>query len=317
MARLKHIIHRLIASILVLFAVMTISFFVMRLAPGSPFQLEKSLPREIQKQLEESYHLDKPLYQQYVLTMKDYLSLDFGMSMYHKGRTVKELILETWPVTVELGIYGMIIALIMGLSSGFLAGWRFNTWTDRMITGASLIGISVPSMVLGPLLIYIVVLKLGWIGTYGGWSSWSVKLLPSFTLAVYYAGFYTRLSREGTTGILSQDYILAARAKGVPEFQIFYRHVLKGAIIPSVSYTGPALAHLLTGSVVVETIFNIPGLSQYFVASSFNRDYPLVMGVIILYSILLIFLNLCVDLCYVMLNPKHAGTPQSFEGRGA
>jgi oligopeptide transport system permease protein len=250
------------------------------------------------------------LLSQYWSTLKSYVQLDFGTTFTSKGtRTVIENIKAALPVSMELGLYALIFALIVGVSSGLLAGLKQNSWVDHTVMSVSMIGISVPSIVMGPLMILVFIVWLQWLPVYGGWESglftdWGHKILPSIALGLGYAAYFARLTRGGMLEIVRQDFIRTARAKGLPPKTIVTRHALKGAILPTVTFLGPAVAHLLVGSVVIERIFNIPGISDYFIQPAINRDYPMVMGVVVLYTILLVVFNLVVDLAYVLLDPR-------------
>ncbi|MCA9523292.1 MAG: ABC transporter permease [Myxococcales bacterium] len=340
---LQFLVKRLISSLVVLFCIMSISFFLMRFAPGGPFDQDRRLPKEVEAKLRERYGFDKPLYQQYVSEMKKYLVGDFGFSYDRPNQTVRELILETFPNSVELGFYSMLLAILLGVPAGLIAGMKQNSAVDHGVMSISMLGVSIPAIALAPLLIYIVVFQWGWLDDYIGWEGvfrvlseksqkpmpsgsivlslvgdyrfewiyanlkWAAlqkKVLPAFTLGVYYAAYFARLSRGGMLEIVRQDYIRTARAKGLSQWTIVWRHALKGALIPATTFLGPATAAILTGSIVVETIFKIPGVSKYFVTSAFNRDYPMVMGVIVLYSCLLVVMNLVVDVLYTLLDPR-------------
>lgn len=247
---------------------------------------------------------------QYVRTLWSYLHLDFGVTFDSRGeRTVLENLRETLPVSMELGLYALVIALCLGVGAGLLAGLRHNTWVDHSVMSAAMVGISVPSLVLGPLLILVFVMKLKWLPSFGGWEAglftgWGQKLLPALTLGLVYAAYFARLTRGGMLEVVRQDWIRTARAKGLSEWLVVRRHALRGAILPAVTFLGPAVASLLVGSVVVESVFNVPGVSKYFVSSAINRDYPMVMGVVVLYSMLLVVFNLLVDIAYAYLDPR-------------
>lgn len=309
---LQFILRRLFSSVLVILVIITASFFVMKVAPGGPFDQDRKLPDEVRKNIEAKYHLDKPLLQQYVLQMESIvLRGDFGPSMKYPDRTVNEILADGLPVSLVLGVQALFVAVLLGLTAGLLAGLRQNRWEDYTSMTAAMAGVSVPNFVLGPLLIYVFAIKLQWFDAAnwaglerGIWGHVRSSLLPSITLGVYYAAYIARLTRSGMLEIVRQDYIRTARAKGLSERVVVTRHALKGAIVPVVSYLGPAFAGMLTGSVVIEKIFNIPGLGTHFVNSAFNRDYPLVLGTIVLYSSLLVALNLIVDILYTVLDPR-------------
>lgn len=309
---LRYIIRRLLSSVVVIFVIITASFFVMKVAPGGPFDADRKLPSEVKKNIEAKYHLDKPVWQQYLLQMESIVVHgDFGPSMKQPGRTVNEILAEGFPVSMVLGIQALFIALLIGLPAGLVAGLKQNTWVDYTVMTGAMAGVSVPNFVLGPLLIWLFAIKMQWFDA-ANWAGLSAGIgphiatsfLPSLTLGMYFAAYIARLTRGGMLEIIRQDYIGTARAKGLAEQIIVRRHALKGAIIPVVSYLGPAFAGMLTGSVVIEKIFNIPGLGTHFVNSAFNRDYPLVIGTIVLYLALLVLLNLVVDILYTVLDPR-------------
>ncbi len=299
-----YVAKRLLSGVFVLWCIITLSFFVMRLAPGGPFDQDRALPPQVRANLEERFGLNGSLLEQYGLALSRYARLDFGVTFTSNGqRTVLENIKETFPVSVELGIYALCIALLAGVGAGLVAGSKPNTPVDYTVMSLAMTGVSVPSIVLGPLLIILFVMHFRLVD-YGGWGSWQVKVLPSLTLGLVYAASFARLTRGGMLEIIRQDYIRTARAKGLGWPLVIRRHALRGAILPTVTYLGPTLASLLTGSVVVERVFNVPGISEYFVTGAINRDYPMVMGVVVLYSGMLVILNLCVDLAYTLLDPR-------------
>ncbi len=308
----QYIVKRLLSSVGVILIIITASFFVMKVAPGGPFDADRKLPDEVKRNIEAKYHLDKPLWEQYLRQMDSIvLKGDFGPSMKYPDRTVNEILAEGLPVSLVLGFQAMIVAVMLGLSAGLIAGLRQNRWEDYGAMTTAMAGVSIPNFVLAPLLIVLFAIKLrwfdaaGWNGLEKGiWGHFKSSLLPSLTLGVYYAAYIARLTRSGMLEIIRQDYIRTARAKGLSETVVVARHAIKGAVIPVVSFLGPAFAGMLTGSVVIEKIFNIPGLGTHFVASAFNRDYPLVLGTIVLYSALLVVLNLIVDVLYTVLDPR-------------
>lgn len=308
----RYVLRRLLSSVMVLLFIITGAFFVMRAAPGGPFDQDRALPPEVKKLIEEKYHFDKPLVTQYLLQLESIaLRGDFGPSMKYPDRTVNEILADGLPVSLTLGIQALFIALLIGLPAGLLAGLKQNTWQDYGTMTSAMAGVSIPNFVLGPLLIYLFAIQFQWFDA-ANWAGVGAGLgahfkssfLPSLTLGLYYAAYIARLTRGGMLEIVRQDYVRTARAKGLAESTVVVRHTLKGAIIPVVSFLGPAFAGLLTGSVVIEKIFNIPGLGTHFVNSAFNRDYPLVLGTIVLYSTLLVVLNLIVDILYTVLDPR-------------
>ncbi|HYG22696.1 MAG TPA: ABC transporter permease subunit [Verrucomicrobiae bacterium] len=300
---IQFVFRRLLQAIPVLFIIATATFFMLRLAPGGPFDEDKKVPEEIVRKLEAHYGLDKPLWQQYVLQMKNLLRGDLGPSFKYPKRTVNELIAEAFPVSLQLGAFALGVALTLGILSGLIASLRPNTASDYIPMAIAMIGICVPTFVTGPLLSNYFGLKLGWFNP-GGWFFPEDRVLPSLTLGFYYAAYVSRLTRGGMLEILNQDFIRTARAKGATASRILFKHTLKGGLLPVISFLGPAVAGLLTGSFVVESIFNIPGLGRFFVLSAFNRDYTMVLGTVLFYATLILLLNLIVDVVLVWLNPK-------------
>ncbi len=300
---LKFAIVRLLQAIPVLFAVATLTFFMLKLAPGGPFSAEKNTTPEIQRQLEEHYGLNRPLFQQYLTYLGNVVRGDLGPSFKYPNRTVNELIGQAFPVSAELGFWSLLVALALGITAGIIASLRPNSLTDYLSSGLAMIGICLPIFVLGPLLVLVFALKLQWVRV-AGWDDWVDRLLPALTLGGFYAAYIARLTRGGMLEVLSQDFIRTARAKGASPWRVILKHSLRGGLIPVVNYLGPTVAGLLTGSFVVETIFQIPGLGRYFVTAAFNRDYTMVVGTVLFYAALIVFLNLLVDLALIRMNPK-------------
>ena len=366
---------RLAGSVVVLWAIVTLSFMLMRFAPGSPFDGDRALPPSVEANkwlvygmgqsllspaagtfhlgagvqvgdelpsgavvgsiatdLGRSWDVSMPtggklvslvpsdgerveigqriavvprsLFGQYLTSIGRYARLDFGVTLSSDGqRTVLENLLLGLPVSLELGLWALLFALFFGVSAGLVAGVRQNTWTDHTVMSLSMVGISVPTLVSGPVFLLIFVFWLGWL-PYGGWDTWQHKVLPIVTLGLVYTASFARLTRGGTLEVIRSDYIRTARAKGLPEHQVVLRHALKGALLPTVTYLGPAIARIVTGSIIVEKIFVIPGLAEYFVTPALNRDYPMVIGVVVLYSSLLVLMNLAVDIAYTALDPR-------------
>jgi oligopeptide transport system permease protein len=299
----RFIAKRFVETIPVLFIVATMTFFMVRLAPGGPFTAEKSIPPEIQKNLEAYYGLNKPLFHQYLDYMRNLVQGDLGPSFKYANWTVNELIWSAFPVSLELGCYALVVALIFGLTAGVLASLRANTATDHVPMSLAMVGICVPTFVMGPLLILTFGLGLGWFNA-SGWDSARDRVLPALTLGGFYAAYVARLARGGMLEILHQDFIRTAKAKGASGTRILLKHALKGGLLPVVSFLGPAVAGLITGSFVVETIFQVPGLGRFFVTAAFNRDYTMVLGTVLFYATLIILLNLVVDIIQVWMNPK-------------
>ncbi len=287
-----------------LLLLITVVFFMIRVAPGGPFDSEKALPPDIQANLNAKYHLDEPLVQQYFRYLGQIMVLDFGPSFQYKDWTVNELIAEGFPVSLTMGGLAMLLAFVLGTLIGIAAAMRQNTAVDYGTMGFAMLGISIPNFVVAPLLILVFAVYAGWLPA-GGWD-WSVKrmILPVITLALPVIAYIARLTRGSMIEVLHSNFIRTARAKGLPEFDVIRRHALKPALLPVISYIGPATVGLITGSVVIERIYAIPGLGSYFVTGALNRDYTLVMGVVIFYGLLIIIMNFLVDMLYVWLNPK-------------
>lgn len=319
---LRFIARRFLETIPVLFVIITATFFMIRFVPGGPFTAEKAVPPEIQRNLNRYYHLDDPLWKQYRdyvwdicpkrinlpalrngLDLKEAFGMDFRPSFKYANRTVNEIIADKLPVSIELGLLSLAVALVFGLPLGVLAAIKRNSWIDYLCSSVSMVGICVPTFVLGPLLILLFALKLGWFNA-SGWYEPIDRVLPAATLGCVYAAYIARLTRGGMLEVLGQDYIRTARAKGASETRVIFKHALRGGLLPVISFLGPAIAGIMTGSFVIESIFQIPGLGREFVTSAFNRDYNLVLGTVLLYAILVITLNLVVDVIQVWLNPK-------------
>jgi len=299
----RFVVRRALGLIPTLLLIVTISFFVIRLAPGSPFADERAVAPEVLADLEAKYGFDKPLLTQYVLYLKNLLRGDLGLSTKYPQRTVNEIIALGFPVTLTLGAVALVWALLLGITAGIVGAVRQNTLWDYGAMTAAMIGISVPTFVLGPLLVLIFSLSL-YLFPPGGWGAWQYVVLPGITLGTVRAAYIARLTRAGMLEVVRADFVRTARAKGLPEKLIIWRHMLKGGLLPVVTYLGPAIAFMLVGSVVVEKIFNTPGIGPYFVDAAFNRDYFLVMGIVVLESIFLLVMNLFVDIAYGFLDPR-------------
>jgi oligopeptide transport system permease protein len=301
---LRHAAIRLLGLIPTLLVLITIAFFMIRVAPGGPFDGEKVLPPEIRANLDAKYHLDEPLVQQYFRYLGQIATLDFGPSFQYKDWTVNELIARGFPVSLTVGGLAMVLAFIVGTLIGIAAALRQNTISDYSIMGVAMLGISIPNFVIAPLMILVLAVYTGWLPA-GGWD-WSVQrmILPVVTLALPVIAYIARLTRGSMIEVLHSNYIRTARAKGLPGYLVIWRHALKPALLPVISFMGPATAGLITGSVVIERIYSIPGLGSYFVQGALNRDYTLVMGVVIFYGVIIILLNFFVDILYSWMNPR-------------
>ena len=300
----KFALGRLMQAVPVLLVVITVTFFLVHSAPGGPFDADKAVPPEVLKALEAQYNLVQPMWQQSLSYLGDVVQGDLGPSFKYSGRTVNELIGAGLPTTAELAFYAMLVALGVGITAGITASMRPNTMQDYIPMSAAMIGICMPSFLLGPLLVLIFGIHLEWLPVSGWGDIPGDKILPSITLGTAYAAYIARLSRGGMLEVLSQDYIRTARAKGLSEPIVIAKHALRGGLIPVVSFLGPAFAGLLGGSFVVETIFQIPGLGRFYVQAAFNRDYTLILGMTVFFSTLIIIFNLLSDMLAIWLNPK-------------
>jgi oligopeptide transport system permease protein len=302
---LRYALTRFAGAIPTLLILITIAFFMIRAAPGGPFDSEKALPPEIEANLRAAYHLDEPLVQQYGRYLWNLARGDFGPSFQYKDYSVTELIAAGFPVSLRLGGSAMILALLVGVAAGTIAALRQNSRTDHAVMAVSMTGISIPNFVMAPLLILFFAVYLGWLPA-GGIGDGSLKhmILPVISLALPQIAYISRLTRGSMIEVLRSNFVRTARAQGLPERTVILRHALKPALLPVVSYLGPATAAVITGSVVIEQIFGVPGLGRYFVQGALNRDYTLVMGVVVFYGALIILFNLLVDLVYAWLDPK-------------
>lgn len=336
----RYILRRVLGIFPILLIIFTLSFLLMRSAPGGPFDAEKPVPPEVKRNLELQYRLREPWCEarflpalsegltpgeeravraakpwnsrlekvctgafQYGWMLSNYVRGDFGPSYKYKDRSVNEFIRAGLPVTLQLGLIAMSVALLIGLAAGLLAAIKQNQWQDHSAMAAALLGISVPNFVLGPILIFIFSLTLVWLPP-ARWEGWQYMLLPGFTLGSAYAAYIARLTRGGMLEVIRQDYIRTARAKGLSERLVVMRHAIRGGILPVVSYLGPAMAALFTGSIVVERIFNVPGMGRYFVDAAINRDITLAMGVVVVDAVFLLLANLVVDILLGLLDPR-------------
>ncbi len=327
---LRFILRRLLETIPVLLVIATATFFMLRLVPGGPFTAEKAVSPEIMKNLEAHYGLDRPLHRQYLAYLGDIapkkfapwrlfadadrdgsadfnlqtaFGIDLGPSFKYPNRTVNEIIAGKLPASLELGLLALGVALALGVTLGVLAAMKKNTVGDYAASTFAMVGICVPTFVMGPLFVLLFALQLRWFNA-SGWYFPADRVLPAATLGLVYAAYIARLTRGGMLEVLNQDYIRTARAKGASETRVVLRHSLRGGLLPVVTFLGPAIAGIISGSFVIETIFQIPGIGREFVNSAFNRDYTLVSGTVLLYALLIIALNLVVDVVQVWLNPR-------------
>ena len=302
---LRYATRRFLGALPTLFILIALAFFLIRVAPGGPFDSEKALLPEVEANLRAAYNLDEPLYQQFARYVWGLAQADFGPSFQYRDYTVTELIMTGFPVSLRLGGMAIALALLIGVTAGSLAALRQNTRTDYAVMSASMTGISIPNFVMAPLLILIFAVYLGWLPA-GGLGDGSPRnmVLPVIALALPQIAYISRLTRGSMIEVLRSNFIRTARAQGLPIRKIVLRHALKPALLPVVSYLGPATAAVITGSVVIEQIFGVPGLGRFFVQGALNRDYTLVMGVVVFYGVLIIAFNLLVDLAYAWLDPK-------------
>ena len=300
---LSYIFKRFLYILVALFVIITATFFLMRLAPGSPFASERELLPQIEAQLNAKYGLDNPWYIQY----KDYLvssfTFDFGESMKYKGRSVNDMISEGFPVSLYLGIEAMILAIGFGVLLGVISALYHNKFPDYLSTVIAILGISVPSFILAGILQIIFALKLGLVPV-SGWKGFNYTILPATAIALTHAGFIAKLTRSSMLEQTTSEYVKLARAKGIGKWSIVFKHTLRNALLPVVTYLGPLLAGVLTGSFVIEQIFAIPGIGRQFVQSITNRDYTTIMGVTVFYSIILLVIVLVVDILYKVIDPR-------------
>ena len=298
------ILRRLGTALPVLLAVITLTFLMVHSAPGGPFDAEKAVTPEVLAKLNAKYNLDAPLWEQYSDYLLGVVQGDFGPSFRYPSRSVTELIMTGLPITFELALYAIIFALLLGVSAGILGALKPNTAYDYVPMTTAMLGICVPSIILGPSLILTFGIWLEWLPV-GGWGDIpGDKILPTVTLGTAYAAYCARLTRGGMLEVLNQDFIRTARAKGLSEFRVVIIHALRGGLTPVIAFLGPAMAGLLAGSFVVETIFGIPGLGRFYVEAAFNRDYTMILGSSIFFSCLIISFNLLSDVIAASINPK-------------
>jgi len=304
---IRFIIRRLISLIPTLFLIVTFSFFIMKVAPGGPFSAERNPPPEVLANINKVYHLDEPLPKQYVRYLGNMLRGDLGPSFRYKDYTVNDLIGNTMPNSLILGITALCSALVFGLLVGLVSAVKRNSIADYASMSIAVIGISVPLFVVGPLLMLLFAVKLKWLPTSGwitGRQGLKTLIMPAPALSLPYFAYIARLSRASVLEVLRSDYIRTAYAKGLSYPVVLFKHALKGALLPVISYLGPAFAGIITGSVVIEKIFLVPGLGTFFVQSALNRDYTLIMGTVVMYSIILILMNFVVDILYAVIDPR-------------
>ena len=304
---IRFIIRRLISLIPTLFLIVTFSFFIMKVAPGGPFSAERNPPPEVLANINKVYHLDEPIPKQYVRYLGNMLRGDLGPSFRYKDYTVNDLIGNTMPNSLILGITSLCCALCFGLLVGLVSAVKRNSIADYVSMSIAVIGISVPLFVVGPLLMLLFAVKLKWLPTSGwitGRQGLKTLVMPALALSLPYFAYIARLSRASVLEVLRSDYIRTAYAKGLSYPVVLFKHALKGALLPVISYLGRAFAGIITGSVVIEKIFLVPGLGTFFVQSALNRDYTLIMGTVVMYSVILILMNFVVDILYAVIDPR-------------
>src|SRR6266545_4103715 len=294
---------RIFLMVPTLWAIATVAFFLVHAAPGGPFQSEREIPATAKEQLKRKYGLDQPLHVQYLHFLGNTARFDFGPSYKFPARQVREIIAEALPVSAELGGWALLLSLVVGVPIGIFAAVRQNTTADFAAMGVALAGVSIPNFVLGPVLVLGLSLSL-YLLPPALWEGPQSRVLPVLTLATAYVAYIARLTRAGMLEVLHQDFIRTARAKGLSEQAVVFKHALKLGILPVVSYIGPAAARIMMGSIVVESIFSVPGMGRYLVNAAFNRDYTLVLGQVLFYAAFLMVLNLIVDVAYTWLDPR-------------
>lgn len=300
---LRYTAQRALQAVLTLWVVLTLTFFLVRLAPGGPFSQEKAVSAEVQAALESRYGMDAPLMTQYIRYLGGVVQGDLGPSISYPGWTVTEILWAKLPVSLELGLWALLIAFGLGVSAGVVSAQWHNRWPDRALMASALTGICLPSFVLGPLLVLVFAIWLPWVNV-AGWFGPTDRVLPALTLGLYFAAYIARLTRASHLEVLPLDYLRTARAKGLPEWRVSGVHALRVSLLPVVSYLGPAVAGLVSGSFVVETIFNIPGLGRFFVTSAFSQDYFMIGGCVLLYAGALVSLIFVADLILARLDPR-------------
>jgi oligopeptide transport system permease protein len=305
---IKVIIGRLLQLIPVLWIILTVTFFMSKAVPGGPFSAERQATPEVLAKLNEYYGLDKPVWQQYIAYVEKVARFDFGPSYTYQTDSVNDVIARSFPISLQIGALAFVIAVLVGVTAGVIAAVNKNKLWDYFPMSVAMIGICLPTFVLGPILalVFCLILKVapvsGWYGL--NYVPLHPAVMPAITLGLFYAANIARLTRGGMLDILNQDFIRTARAKGVPDHEIILKHAMRGGLLPVVSFLGPAFAGLITGSFVVEKIFNVPGLGQEFIKSVFNRDYPLILGTVVFFGTLIVFFNLVSDVVQALLDPK-------------
>lgn len=302
---LRFIIRRVVIIIPMLFIIVSLTWTLIRLAPGNFYTADKKLAPAIEQNLREKYGLNQPWYIQYRKVLWNMARFDFGNSLKYQGQSVNQILFRALPVSATLGLSAYLLALFVGITTGTLAALKQNSWIDYASMTLAMIGISIPNFVLGPLLVLIFALNLFWLppALWNGFPSKSL-VLPALTLSAIYIAYIARLTRSGMLEVMRSDYIRTARAKGLSERAVVMRHALRGGLLPVVSFSGPALAFLITGTVVVEKVFALPGLGNYFINACFNRDEPLIIGIVAFIAVAVLVFNLLVDISYGFIDPR-------------
>lgn len=303
----RYVVRRVIGLIPTLFIIVTLTFFLIRIAPGGPFAQEKELPQQVLENIEAKFNMDEPLIMQYGRYVFDVIRGDLGPSFRYQDHDVNYYIVQSFPNSMILGTTALALAVFLGVTVGMTSALRRNRFADYASMSVAVVGISVPLFVIGPVLMYFLALQWGLLPTSGwitGRNGWVTIIMPAITLSFPYFAYIARLSRASIIETLRSDFVRTAKAKGLRQSRIVFKHVLKGSMLPVVSYLGPAMAHILTGSIVVEQIFRVPGMGRFIVQSALNRDYTLLMGTVIVYSTLLVLLNFVVDILYSVLDPR-------------
>ncbi|MBI5748898.1 MAG: ABC transporter permease [Nitrospinae bacterium] len=300
---LLFIFKRFLWGIPVLLTVATLTFGIMHIVPGGPFDREKKLPPEIKANVEAKYHLNEPVHKQYILYLYGIIKGDLGPSYKYLGRDVRDIIKDTFPVSIQLGVLALFISIILGIGTGIISGIKSDTWWDKVTILFATTGISLPNFILGIILI-LLFSHFYKILPPALWEGWRYMILPSITLGFAPASYIARLTRSSVIDVMNKDYIRTARAKGLRGRNIILKHVLKNSIMPVITILGPITAALVTGSFIVEYIFSIPGMGRFFVTAVTNRDYPLIMGVTLIYTVIIVLANVIVDILYTFLDPR-------------
>ena len=300
----RFILRRLLVIVPMLLVVVSLTWALIRLAPGNFYSGEKKLPAAIERNIREKYGLDKPWYVQYGRMLSNTVRGDFGESLKYPGTTVNAILAATLPVSATLGVLAYLLALVVGITAGTLAALRQNSRVDYASMTIAMLGISMPNFVLGPALVFLFALSWYWLPP-ARWEGFGLHMvLPVLTLSAVYMAYIARLTRSGMLEVLRSNYIRTARAKGLSEFDVIVRHAVRGGLLPVVSFSGPALAFLISGAVVVERIFALPGLGNYFINANLNRDEPLIIGIVAFMSIAVLIFNLLVDVAYALFDPR-------------